>query len=59
MQNPLILKVLVIESTSSENFLGIEIDSTLLLKNINELYKKGNLKLHSRCAEFTGTEKDV
>ena len=50
----------VIAGSSSEKFLGITIDSNFTFeKHINELCKKGNLKLHAltRCAKFMGTEK--
>ena len=42
-----------------KNFLALQLIVTLLLKNINELCKKGNLKLHAvtRCAKFMSTEK--
>ena len=54
------IKSSVIEGSSSEKFLGITIDSNFTFdKHINELCKKGNLKLHAptRCAIFTSTEK--
>ena len=44
----------------SSQFLGITIDSNFTFeKHINELCKKGNLKLHAltRCAKFMSTEK--
>ena len=50
----------VIAVSSSEKFLGITIDSNFTFeKHVNELCKKGNLKLHAltRCAKFMGTEK--
>ena len=56
------IKSSVIEDSSSEKFLGITIDSNFTFeKHINELCKKGNLKLHAltRCAKFMSTEKDV
>ena len=54
------IKSSVIEGSSSEKFLGITIDSNFTFeKHINELCKKGNLKLHAltRCAKFMSTEK--
>ena len=54
------IKSSVIEGSSSEKFLGIKIDSNFTFeKHINELCKKGNLKLHAltRCAKFMSTEK--
>ena len=54
------IKSSVIERSSSEKFLGITIDSNFTFeKHINELCKKGNLKLHAltRCAKFMSTEK--
>ena len=56
------IKSSVIEGSSSEKFLGTTIDSNFTFeKHINELYKKGNLKLHylTRCVKFISTEKDV
>ena len=50
----------VIAGSSSEKFLGITIDSNFTFeKHVNEICKKGNLKLHTltRCAKFMGTEK--
>ena len=42
-----------------KNFLALRLIVTLLLENINELCKEGNLKLHAltRCAKFMSTEK--
>ena len=42
-----------------KSFVALQLIVTLLLKNINELCKKGNLKLHAltRCAKFMSTEK--
>ena len=42
-----------------KTFLALQFIVTLLLKNINELCKKGNLKLHAltRCVKFMSTEK--
>ena len=42
-----------------KSFLALQLIVTLLLKNINELWKKGNFKLHAltRCAKFSITEK--
>ena len=60
MQNPSILKRSVTESSSSEKFLGITVDSNFTLeKHINKVCKKRNLKLHdlTRCAKFMSTEK--
>ena len=54
------IKSSVIEGSSSENILDIIIDANFTFeKHINELCKKGNLKLHAltRCAKFMGTEK--
>ena len=54
------IKSSVIEGSSSEKFVGITIDSNFTFeKHINELCKKGNLKLHvlTRCAKFMSTEK--
>ena len=56
------IKSSVIEGSSSEKFLGITIDSSsnfTFEKHINDLCKKGNLKLHAltRCAKFMSTEK--
>ena len=54
------IKSSVIEGSSSEKFLGITNDSTFTFeKHINELCKKGSLKLHAltRCAKFMSTEK--
>ena len=54
------IKSSVIEGRSSEKFHGIAIDSNFTFeKQINELCKKGNLKLHAltRCAKFMSTEK--
>ena len=48
------------EGSSSEKFLDIKIDSNFTFeKHIDELCKKGNLKLHAltRCAKFMRTEK--
>ena len=59
MQNPSILSS-VIEGSSSETFLGITFDSNFTFeKYINELCKKGSLKLHAltRCGKFMSTEK--
>ena len=42
------IKSSVIEGSSSEKFIGITIDSNFTFeKHINELCKKGNLKLHA------------
>ena len=49
-----------IERSSSENFLGVSVDSNFTFeKHINELCKKGNQKLNAltRCAKYTSTEK--
>ena len=49
------IKSSVIAGSSSEKFLGISNDSNFTFeKHINELCKKGNLKLHAltRCANF-------
>ena len=49
-----------IEGSSSETFLSTTIDSNFTFENhINEVYKKGNLKLHALtiCAKFMSTEK--
>ena len=57
---PINIKSSVIEGSSSGKFLGITIDSNFTFeKHINELCKKGNLKLHAltRCAKFMSTEK--
>ena len=54
------IKSTVIEGSSSEKFLGITININFTFeKHINELCKKGNLKLHAltRCAKFMSTEK--
>ena len=54
------IKSSVIEGSSSEKFLGITIDSNFTFeKHINELCKKGNLKLHAltKFAKFVSTEK--
>ena len=54
------IKSSVIESNSSEIFLGITIDSNCNFeKRINEFCKKGNLKWHAlaRCAKLLSTEK--
>ena len=42
-----------------KNVLALHLKVILLLKNINELCRKGNLKLHAltRCAKFMSTEK--
>ena len=42
-----------------EDFLALQLIVTLLLKNRNDLCKKGNLKLHAlmRCVKFMSTEK--
>ena len=42
-----------------KNFVALQLIVTLLLKHINELCKKGNLKLQAltRCAKFMSTEK--
>ena len=50
----------VIEGSSSEKLLDMTIDSNFTFeKNVNELCKKRNLKLHAltRCAEFMSTGK--
>ena len=60
MQNPLILKVLYKKIVLVKKFLDITIDSNFNFeKHINELCKKGNLKLHAltRCTKFMSTEK--
>ena len=59
MQNALKLKVLYQKVFLVKNFLALRLIVTLLLKNINELCKKGNSKLHAltRCAKFMNTEK--
>ena len=49
-----------IEESSSEKFVGVNVESNLTFeKNINELCKKGNQKLHAlaRCAKYMSTEK--
>ena len=49
-----------IEGSSSEEFLGVTVDSNFTFeKHINELCKKGNQKLHAfaRCAKYMSTEK--
>ena len=54
------IKSSVIEGSSSEKFLGITIDSNFTFeKHLNELCKKGSLKLHAltRCAKFMSAEK--
>ena len=53
-------KSFLTEGSSGEQFVGITIDSNFTFgKHINELCKKGNLKLHAltRCAKFMSTEK--
>ena len=48
------------EGSASEKFLRITIDSNFTFeKHMNELCKKGSLKLHAltRCAKFMSTEK--
>ena len=42
-----------------KNFLALQLIVTTFEKHINELCKKGNLKLHAltRCAKFMSTEK--
>ena len=53
------IKSSVIEGSSSETFIGITIDSNFTFeKQINELCKKGNLKLRAlaRCVKMS-TEK--
>ena len=42
-----------------KNFLALQLIVNLLLKNTNELCKKGNLKFYAltRCAKFVSTEK--
>ena len=53
------IKSSLIERSSSEKFLGITIDINFTIeKHINELCKKGNLKLHAltRCAKFMSAE---
>ena len=50
----------VIEGSSSEKILDMTIDSNFTFeKNVNELCKKRNLKLHAltRCTKFMSTEK--
>ena len=54
------IKSSVIEGSSSEKFLVITNDCNFpFKKHINELSKKGSLKLHglTRCAKFMSTEK--
>ena len=54
------IKSSVIEGSSIEKYLGITIDSKLTFeKHINELCKKGILKLHALtgCAKFMSAEK--
>ena len=54
------IKSSVIEGSSSEKKFGITIDNNFNFENnINELCKKGNLKLHAltRSAKFMSTEK--
>ena len=54
------LKSCVIEESPRETFLGITVDGDFTFeKHINELCKKGSLKLHAlwRCAKFISTEK--
>ena len=54
------IKSSVTAGSSSEKFLGITIYSKFTFeKHINELFKKGNLKLHTftRCAKFMNTKK--
>ena len=54
------IKSSVIEGSSSKKILGITIDNNFTFeKHINEICKKGNLKLHAltRCAKFMSTEK--
>ena len=49
------IKSSAIEGSSNEKFFDITIDSNFTFeKHINELCKKGNLKLHAltRCAKF-------
>ena len=58
------IKSSVIGGSSSEKFLGIRIDSNFTFeKHINELCKKGNLKLHAltRCAthEYRKKRSDI
>ena len=54
------IKSSVIEISSSETFLDITIDSNFTFeKHINELCKKGNLKLYAltKCTKFKSTKK--
>ena len=45
------MKSLIIEGSSSENFLGITIDSNFTFeKYLNELCRKGNLKRQLKCS---------
>ena len=56
------VKSFVFEGSYSEKFFVITIDNNFTFeKYINELCKKGNLKLHppTRCAKFMSTEKGL